>query len=133
MFDVEKVVGEWVKMWNQYDLSQVDDLFLDSDDLTYFSSDREGVIKGLDAVREHHRRFGFVPGGKKHGNKLWVEKLEAFPMDSVIIATGIWHFRQVMGRHQWGPFTLVYVRRDERFLLAHTHFAKYGDEMSSKA
>jgi hypothetical protein len=71
MFDMERVVGEWVNMWNRYDLSQVDGLFLDSDDLSYFSSDREGIIKGLVAVREHHRRFGFVPGGKKHGNKLW--------------------------------------------------------------
>ncbi len=131
MFDMERVVGEWVNMWNRYDLSQVDGLFLDSDDLSYFSSDREGIIKGFVAVREHHRRFGFVPGGKKHGNKLWAEKLEAFPVDSVIVVTGIWHFRQVMGRHQWGPFTFVYVKREERFLLAHAHFAKYGDEMPS--
>lgn len=127
MFELDKVVDEWVEMWNRYDLSWVDELFLDSEDLTYLSSEREGVIRGLEAVREHHRRFGFAPGGTKHGNKLWVEKPEAFPVDSVVIVIGVWHFRQVMGRHQWGPFTLVYVQREGRHVIAHAHFDKHGD------
>ncbi len=133
MFDLEKVVGAWVDMWNQYDLSLVDELFLDSDDLTYLSSEREGVIKGLAAVKEHHRKFGFVPGGKNHGNKLWAENLEAYPIDSIILVTGIWHFRQVMGSHQWGPLAFIYVNRNDTFLLAHANFGKYGDERPSWA
>ena len=58
----------WVEMWNSYDLDEVNELFLDDPGLTYFSSEKEGVIRGMEAVLEHHRGFGFVPGGgsKRH-------------------------------------------------------------------
>ena len=133
MFDVEKVIGEWVEMWMQYDLSKIDELFLESDDLTYYSSEKQRVMKGLEAVKEHHRGYGFVPGGKKHGNKIWAENLEATPIDNVVAVTGIWHYRQVMGAHQWGSFSFVYVNKDDRFLLAHLHFGRYPDNPPDKA
>lgn len=127
MFDMEKVVGEWIDMWNSYDLNRVKDLFLDSQDLTYFSSDKEGPIKGLEGVINHHSGFGFVPGGRKQGNKLWVENLQSFPLESAVVVTGLWHFRRIMGMHQWGPFTFVYIEKDGRHLLAHLHFSRYPD------
>jgi len=55
-------------MWNSYDLSMVDTLFLTDDRLTYLSSKMEGVIRGVENVREHHRGFGFVVGGKDQDN-----------------------------------------------------------------
>ena len=35
-FEAEKSVGAWVEMWNTYDLSEVDRLFLTNDKITYF-------------------------------------------------------------------------------------------------
>ena len=58
----------WVEMWNSYDLDEVKELFLDDTRLTYFSSEKEGVIRGMEAVLEHHRGFGFVPGGESKGH-----------------------------------------------------------------
>ena len=64
MFSTERMIGAWVDMWNAYDLSQVDQLFLIDENLTYFSSETQGVLQGIDAIREHHRGFGFIEGGK---------------------------------------------------------------------
>ncbi len=62
---LEKLVQDWVEMWNTYDLDQVQRLFLDDQRLTYFSSEKEGIIRGMDAVLEHHRGFGFVRPSKR--------------------------------------------------------------------
>lgn len=70
MLTVKQLVDRWGKMWNTYDLSQVDVLFVNDDRLTYFSSECEGTLQGIDAVREHHRNFGFVDGGKASESKL---------------------------------------------------------------
>ena len=59
-FDPEEAVSTWVSMWNSYDLSLVDELFLTDPTVTYFSSEKEGLIKGIDAVSKHHAGFGFV-------------------------------------------------------------------------
>ena len=72
-FQVEELVNSWTAMWNSYDLSMVDKLFLQDSRVSYFSSEREGLIKGFDAVREHHAGFGFVEGGKSQENRLWLE------------------------------------------------------------
>ena len=74
-FDTEKTVGAWVEFWNTYELSKVDELFVTDSSLTYLSSEKEGVMQGIDAIRDHHRGFGFVEGGKESANKLWVEDL----------------------------------------------------------
>ena len=68
----EALVEAWVEMWNTYDLNQVDALFLDDARLSYFSSEREGLIRGMEAVREHHVGFGFAPGGIDQPNRLWL-------------------------------------------------------------
>jgi hypothetical protein len=112
-------------MWNSYDLSQVNELFLTDSNLTYFSSEREGVIKGIQAVREHHRGFGFVEGGKVQENELWVEDLHTSDLGSFAIVTGIWFFRRASGEIQRGPVTFVYVQKGDDYLLAHLNFANY--------
>lgn len=128
MFSTEKTVGAWVEMWNSYDLAQIDRLFLIDPKLTYFSSEKEGVITGIDAVREHHRGFGFVEGGKKSENKLWVEDLYTADFGSAVIVTGIWVFRRSSGQVMRGPVTFVYLQQGDEFRLAHLHFANYGRE-----
>lgn len=131
MFLTDKVVGAWVDMWNSYDLSRIDELFLIDSNLTYFSSEKEGIVKGIQAVREHHRGFGFVEGGKVSENKLWVEDLHTADFGSAVIVTGIWYFRRSSGKIQRGPVTFVYVQKENDYRLAHLNFANYKTEVGA--
>lgn len=45
-------------------MNQFEKLFLKDDRVTYFSSEKQGVIKGYEALLKHHEGFGFVKGGK---------------------------------------------------------------------
>jgi len=125
MFMTEQVVGAWVDMWNSYDSCQIDKLFLVNDKLTYFSSAKEGIIKGIKAVHAHHEESGFVPGGKAQENRWWVEDLHASDFGSVVVVTGIWNLRKGSGGTQRGPMTFVYVSQGDDYRLAHLHFANY--------
>jgi hypothetical protein len=58
--DSKKWIDAWVEMWNSYDLNQVDKLFLRDNRLSYFSSGKEGAIRGIKAVREHRNEKGKV-------------------------------------------------------------------------
>ena len=116
-FDTEKIVGAWVDMWNSYDLHQIEELFLTDSNLTYFSSEKEGLIKGIEAVLEHHKGFGFIKGGKVQDNILWVENLHTTIFNSSIIVTGIWYFKKPTGEVQRGPVTFVYVKKDRLVIL----------------
>ena len=88
----ESLIEAWVAMWNSYDLDQVEVLFLDDDRLSYFSSEKEGLIKGMAAVLEHHVGFGFVAGGKDQSNRLWLEDLNTDLFQDAAVVTGIWFF-----------------------------------------
>ena len=127
-FDAEKTVGPWVALWNTYDLSMVDSLFLPDARLTYFSSEKEGLIQGIEAVREHHVGFGFVEGGKAQENELWLEDLHAESFGNTATVTGIWYFRSVSGDSSTtsrGPVTFVYVSEEGTYRISHVHFASY--------
>jgi ketosteroid isomerase-like protein len=126
-FDAEKCVEKWVKFWNTYDLDQVDELFLQDDRLSYFSSEKEGAIFGFDSVREYHKGFGFIPGGKEQPNKLWVEDIHFADFNSTVIVTGIWCFQKPDSPKQRGPVTIVYIRQGDRFKIAHMNFSEYKD------
>jgi len=130
--EIEKWVEKWVKSWNTYDLNQVDEMFLQDDRLTYFSSEKEGAILGIDAVREHHKGFGFVAGGKDQPNKLWIEDLHTVEFDSSVVVTGIWYFQRPDGSIQRGPVTIVYFQQDDRYRIAHMNFSKYNDANSKE-
>lgn len=130
IFDAQEQVNEWISMWNEYNLSKVDELFLADDRITYFSSEKEGLIKGPEAVREHHRGFGFVEGGKIQENKLWVEDLQANVFSPVVIVTGIWFFRRGPEGSKdisRGPVTFVYIQEEKEYRLAHLHFSEYDE------
>ncbi len=127
-FDAASAVDAWVAMWNSYDLDLVDELFLADSSVTYLSSEREGVITGIDAVREHHAGFGFVPGGEPTQTTLWVENLHATMPGEIAIVTGTWYFRSgpdATGELQRGPMTLVFVPADDGYRIAHAHFSDY--------
>lgn len=127
-FNATKWVNAWVEIWNTYDLDQVDRLFLQDARVSYFSSEKEGAVIGIDAVREHHRGFGFVEGGKDQPNKLWLEDLHTSTFEDSTVVTGIWFFQRSDGTLQRGPVTIVYVKKGGEFRIAHMHFANYPEK-----
>ena len=127
-FDRTTTVDRWVAMWNSYDLDQVDQLFLTDSTVSYLSSEREGTIIGIDAVREHHAGFGFVSGGEPPDATLWMEDIEVTRPGNIAIVTGTWYFRRGSdgtGELQRGPVTFVYVPTADGYRIAHAHFADY--------
>ncbi len=126
--DVRMLIDSWVEMWNSYDLAMVDRLFLQDSRVSYFSSEKEGLILGIDAVREHHAGFGFVDGGKIQKNKLWVEDVQIQNFGDVAVIAGIWYFQRGSEdpeNVQKGPFSFVCVRQGEEWRLAHLNFSEY--------
>ena len=126
-FDTNAEVGAWVHLWNTYDLSLLDDLFLTDDRVTYLSSEREGLIRGVDALRAHHEGFGFVPGGREPEQALWVDDVEATSFGPTSVVTGVWYFgdETTPETAQRGPMTIVYVWTADGYRIAHMHFASY--------
>ena len=122
---MDKIIDEWVEIWNNYDLNRVRDLFLDDERVTYFSSEKQGLIKSIDDLVIHHREFGFVEGGKDTGNKLWLEDIEIEAFGELVVVKADWIFqRKGSDNQQRGPVTLVYVKMD-RYRIAHAHFGNY--------
>ena len=121
-----KIVDEWARFWNTYDLDQIEKLFLKDGKVTYFSSEKQGVIKGFDALVSHHEGFGFVKGGKIHLNKLWLEGIDVEDFGDSAIMCAIWFFKRPnVDVPQRGPVTLVYVRDADGWRIAHANFGNY--------
>ena len=128
-FDSSAAVDRWVAMWNSYDLDEVDELFVTDARVTYFSSEKQGLVEGIEAVREHHRGFGFVSGGREAENELWVDSVRADTFGDSAVVTAIWYFgdKASADEAQRGPMTMVYVAVGDDYRLAHLHFATYRD------
>lgn len=119
------IVDKWVKIWNNYNLDHVKDLFLTDDRVTYFSSEKQGLIKGFGNLVEHHREFGFIEGGKDTGNKLWLEDVEVEEFGDMGLVKADWIFqRKGSDKQQRGPVTIAYVKEDD-YRIAHAHFSNY--------
>lgn len=126
----KELIEMWNMSWNSYDLDVVDELFLPEPGLTYFSSEKEGVIRGMEAVREHHVGFGFMPGGKEQENRLWLEEVGYDLFDTSVVITAIWYFArpEETGPPQKGPVTFVLVFRDDQLKISHCNFSAYLPE-----
>lgn len=123
-FDGARQVRAWVEMWNSFDLNQVDALFLRDGRVTYFSSEKPGLIVGVEALREHHRGFGFAPGGAKRGSRLWLEGTRAQAYGSAVVVAATWFFQRAgSATSQRGPVTLILVNDGAGCRIAHAHFA----------
>ena len=121
-----KIVDDWVKFWNTYDLNQVEKLFLKDDRVTYFSSEKQGVIKGYEALVRHHEGFGFVRGGKVQPNKLWLEGMDIEDFGDSAIVCAVWFFKRPnVESPQKGPVTIVYERTPDGWKIAHANFGNY--------
>jgi len=120
------LMDAWVAIWNSYDLSMVEKLFVNDERVTYFSSEKQGAVKGIKELIKHHEDFGFVRGGKAQPNKLWLEDvdIEAFP--GVAVLTAIWFFKRGGSeKAQKGPVTLVYIPVSGEWRIAHANFGNY--------
>lgn len=123
----EELLDAWVELWGSYDLDVVDDLFIRDDRLTYFSSETEGLIQGYDAIIEHHRGFGFTPGGAERDQMIWVDGVEVVQFGSTALIGAIWYFGDLDSPQdaQRGPMSLLAVRDDGGYRIGHMHFATY--------
>ncbi|MCK6617087.1 MAG: nuclear transport factor 2 family protein [Cyclobacteriaceae bacterium] len=120
----EAVVEAWQKMWNTYDLEQVAQLFVTNQSVTYFSSEYAGLIIGIDALRNHHEKFGFIKGGKKSGNKLWLSDVRYDYNNSTCLVTATWYFqRETSEQRQAGPVTFLLVKDNGNWKIKHAHFS----------
>ncbi|MFH0850289.1 MAG: DUF4440 domain-containing protein [Candidatus Bathyarchaeota archaeon] len=123
---ITDAVEDWVKLWNTYDLNQVKRLFLDDGRVTYFSSEKQGLIKGIDSLVRHHEEFGFVAGGKETGNRLWLEDVDIEEFADSAAVKADWLFqRKASDGTQRGPVTILYVKAGEGWRIAHAHFSNY--------
>ncbi|MFN0181667.1 MAG: hypothetical protein ACKVZ0_22895 [Gemmatimonadales bacterium] len=124
---VRLTLDRWVAMWNSYDLNQVDSLFVRDSSVSYFSSEYRGLIRGPAVLRDHHQRFGFVPGGKPPGNRLWLEDVVITPTgDRSALVTATWKFQRVgVEAVQSGPVSFVVVTGDAGHRILHAHFANH--------
>jgi ketosteroid isomerase-like protein len=121
---LQRTLDAWVQFWNTYDLDQVERLFVPDDSVTYFSSEFDGLIHGIEAMRQHHLRFGFVSGGKTTGNRLWLTDVVTQWHGEVATVCAAWHFQRAgANTSQHGPVTFVFVPHTNEYRIAHGHFA----------
>ena len=52
--EIKPVINKWLELWKTYDLNMLDDIFLQTEDLTYFSSEKEGLMIGYQHLKPHH-------------------------------------------------------------------------------
>lgn len=124
--EIKRIVEQWVDMWNNYDINQVTELFFNDERVTYFSSERTELIKGIKSLLDHHRALGFVPGGKESSNRLWLQEIEIGEYGSTDVVKGMWLFtREGSESTQKGPVTFVYLDEGDGSKIIHAHFSKY--------
>ena len=131
-FDADAYVAAWTELWSTYDLDKVDELFLANPAPTYFSSEKEGLIIGLDAIREHHAGFGFVAGGSPPAIELWLDDVHSTVFGSTAVVNAIWYFGDRAAASsgdaagaQNGPMTAIFVLDGDSYKIAHMSFAEY--------
>jgi len=121
-----KIIDDWVRFWNTFDLNQIEELFLKDDRVSYFSSEFEKLIKGYDNLIKHHEGFGFVKGGKEIRSKLWLEEIDVEDLGDSAIVGAIWFFKRSNTENpQKGPVTIVYERTTDGWRIAHANFGNY--------
>jgi hypothetical protein len=124
-----RLIIRWTRFWNSYDLDELEALFVMDERVTYFSSEKQGLLRGPEALRRHHAGFGFVPGGKVSANSLWLEQVAEDRLDrGATLITAIWCFRRASAPDivQRGPLSAVVVRTRRGPRIAHMNFSTYS-------
>ncbi len=125
--EVTAVIDKWLNLWATYDSDLLGEIFYQSDNLTYFSSEKEGLIKGYQQMLPHHEGFGFVKGGKEPPVGLWLESIETrINGETAIVAATWFNGDKAADRDslQHGPVTFVLLRDEQGAVkISHAHFA----------
>ena len=123
----QQALEYWLALWRRYDIDRMDEVFLQDASLTYFAADTQGVLEGYDAVVQHHRDLGFVPGGFQPERELWLEDTLIADFDDSVVITGIWHFGNRVSRESAGrgPVTMVLVRTASGYKISHLNLGNY--------
>ena len=118
----------WLAAWRSYDLDRLDDIFLEEDDLTFFPSDGQEVLRGYDAVEAWHRAQGFVPGGFAPQEELWLEDVVVANFDRSAVITAVWRFgnRVAPEGGARGRLTVVLLRTPAGYRISHVNMGRYG-------
>jgi hypothetical protein len=127
--EVEALLAEWLDLWATYDLDRLPDVFWRDPGLTYFSSERRGLLRGYEALIPHHAGFGFVAGGAPPRQSLWLDEVNIVLHPGAAVVDAVWYFGDPAAPRataQQGPVTFVLIRDAAgRPRIAHTHFANY--------
>jgi len=125
--EVTTVIDKWVNLWATYNLDLLDEIFYQSEDLTYFSSEKEGLIKGYKQILPHHEGFGFVKGGKEPPVDLWLENITIRINGENAMVAATWYNGDKSGEREstpHGPVTFVLLRDEQGAVkISHAHFA----------
>ena len=123
-----RLIAGWTRFWNTYDLDELGVLFVMDERVTYFSSEKQGLLRGPAALRQHHIGFGFTPGGKASANALWLEQIAEGRLDRrTVLVTAIWCFRRATTPDvvQRGPVSAVVIRTPRGPRIVHMNFSTY--------
>jgi imidazolonepropionase-like amidohydrolase len=122
------VLDSWLAMWRRYDLDGIGELFVVGDALTYFASDREGLIAGFEAVRDYHADLGFVAGGFQPEDELWLEEITIADFEESAVVGAVWYFgtRVNPAAARRGPLTMVLTDTQGGFRITHVNFGNYA-------
>ena len=124
----QALLDSWTAMWSNYDLDLVDDLFLMDEALTFFPSDREGLIEGYSAVFGYLADLGFLPGGFDPPNEMWFEQITVSDFSESAVASAVWFFGDRLNRTaaRRGPLTLALTRVGNGLRISHVNFGNYA-------
>lgn len=119
----------WLALWHRYDLEALDEVFIEDPALTYFPSDSVGRLEGFDAVADWHRGQGFVSGGFRPDQQLWLESTVIADFDDSAVVSAVWHYgnRVTMENVVRGPLTLVLIRTRRGYRISHVNMGRYPD------
>ena len=114
-------------LWRRYDIDALEDVFIVDPALTYFPSDSVGLVEGFEAVVEYHRTQGFVPGGFRPDQELWLEQTVIADFGDSAVVSAVWHFGNRVSRQDVarGPLTLVVVRTNRGYRISHVNMGNY--------
>jgi len=121
------ILEAWLEMWRRYDLDGLGDVFVDDPALTYFPSDGQTLLEGLDAVTAYHEGIGFVSGGFQPESELWLDDVTISDFGESAVVGAVWHFgsRVDQGGVPRGPLTLVMSRTPQGLRITHVNFGNY--------
>jgi len=130
----QEALEGWLGLWRRYDIELLDDVYLEDATMTYFPSDEEGLIEGFDAVVEYHREQGFVAGGARPEQQLWLEDTVIAGFEESAVISAVWHYGNRVSREAVarGPLTMVAVRTNRGYRISHVNMANYPRGSSSE-